>query len=213
MPGPLVFGAPAAGAALLAAAEWTLAACVTGLVAVGIMEGTKDNTDEKDKAEADTKVITSSRTECEKCPAIGKVTMVWESTNGRSDIAINYQAAIAKTIYDPALSRIETWECGKVNFDGWQPVNCLFLEAKANYDQFFKDGEPKWFYAEFRKKPTDKTGLESMEWQAKRQSLLCIQFNNIPKSHWHFLQPVSYGYFAKIFAKLPNIKTFFTPRP
>ncbi|MDB6369994.1 restriction endonuclease fold toxin 5 domain-containing protein [Photorhabdus bodei] len=208
MPLPLL--APAAPA-LLAAAAWTLAACATGLAAVGVMESTKDKEGEQDKAKADTQTIASSRTECEKCPAIGNVTMVWEKTTSYSEITIAYQTKIAGTIYNPELNLIETWLCMDTNFDGWKPAKCLFLEAKALYDQFFEDGLPKWFYAEFKKKPTDKTGLESMMWQAERQNNVCASLKNIPKSHWHFLQPVSYGYFTKAFAKFINIKTFNTP--
>ncbi|WP_262499995.1 restriction endonuclease fold toxin 5 domain-containing protein [Photorhabdus heterorhabditis] len=140
MPLPLL--APAAPA-LLAAAEWTLATCAAGLVAIGVMESTKDKEGEQDKAKADTQTITSSRTECEKCPAIGKVMMVWEKTTSYSEITIAYQTKIAGTIYNPELNLIETWLCMDTNFDGWKPAQCLFLEAKAKYDQFFKNGEPK----------------------------------------------------------------------
>ncbi|CDL86724.1 restriction endonuclease fold toxin 5 domain-containing protein [Xenorhabdus cabanillasii] len=213
MPLPLVL----AGPALAAAAEYTLAA-IAGIaigvgVGVGINEATKDKekTDEKDKAEARTDAISTTRERCDKCPAIGQVVMVWEKCPSYSEITIAYQTKIAGTIYNPELVVIQTWECQKTNFDGWKPEKCLFLEAKALYDQFFEDGLPKWFYAKFKKKPTDKSGLESMIWQAKRQNDVCISMNSIPKSHWHFLQPVSYGYFTKAFAKFINIKTFNTP--
>ncbi|EYU13181.1 MULTISPECIES: restriction endonuclease fold toxin 5 domain-containing protein [Photorhabdus] len=208
MPLPLL--APAAPA-LLAAAEWTLAACATGLAAVGVMESAKDKEGEQDKAKADTQTIASSRTECEKCPAIGNVTMVWEKTTSYSEITIAYQTKIAGTIYNPELNLIETWLCMDTNFDGWKPAQCLFLEAKAKYDQFFKNGEPDWIFGEFRKTPTSKTGAESTIWQAERQNRVCIGLNNIPKSHWHFLQPISYEYFSEMFVPFTNIKTFHTP--
>ncbi|PHM50528.1 restriction endonuclease fold toxin 5 domain-containing protein [Xenorhabdus miraniensis] len=217
MSGPLVLGAPAAGSALLAAAEWTLAACVAGLVAVGIMEGTKDKeeTAEKDKAESRTDAMSTTREKCDKCPAIGQVVMVWETTKSYSEITIAYQTKIAGTMYNPKLNLIETWLCQSVNFDGWKPGKCLFLEAKAKYDQFFEDGEPKWFYEHFRKKPTDMTGLESMISQASRQNEVCTSLNSIPKSHWHFLQPVSYTYFTGAFSSFgfTNIITFNTLMP
>ncbi|WP_434526125.1 restriction endonuclease fold toxin 5 domain-containing protein [Photorhabdus asymbiotica] len=208
MPLPLL--APATPA-LLAAAEWTLAACAAGLTAVGVMESTKDREGEQDRANADTQTMTSSRTECEKCPAIGNVTMVWEKTTSYSEITIAYQTKIAGTIYNPELNIIETWLCMGTNFDGWKPAQCLFLEAKAKYDQFFKNGEPSWVFGEFRKTPTNKTGAESTIWQAERQNRVCMELNNIPKSHWHFLQPISYEYFSEIFVHFTNIKTFHTP--
>ncbi|MDC9595091.1 restriction endonuclease fold toxin 5 domain-containing protein [Xenorhabdus sp. IM139775] len=192
--------------AILGAAEYAasaLAGILLGVgVGIGVDELTKDKEDEKDKAESDTKVITSSRTECEKCPAIGKVVMVWESTNGRSASAITYQAAIAKTIYDANLSRIESWDCLGVNFDGWQPYSCLFLEAKAKYDNFFKNGRPMDWWA---------NGHLSMISQAERQQMVCSSLNSIPNSHWHFLQPVSFAYYARALSKFPNIKVFNTP--
>ncbi|PHM45104.1 hypothetical protein Xmau_01311 [Xenorhabdus mauleonii] len=201
MPVPLVL----AGPAILAAAEYTLTALAgiaigTG-VAVGINEATKDKSDEQDKAKAETEAITSSRTKCKECPAIGKVMMVWESTNGRSALAISYQALISKTIYDANLSRIESWNCLSVSFDGWQPSNCLFLEAKAKYDNFFKNGIPMgWWEGQF-----------SMMSQAEKQQMVCSSLNAIPTSHWHFLQPISFAYYARAFSKFPNIKVFHTP--
>ncbi|MBD1225956.1 hypothetical protein IQ211_00795 [Xenorhabdus griffiniae] len=117
-----------------------------------------------------------------------------------------------RLVYNPELNLIETWLCQSVNFDGWKPGKCLFLEAKAKYDQFFEDGEPKWFYEHFRKKPTDMTGLESMISQASRQNEVCTSLNSIPKSHWHFLQPISYIYFTGAFSSFgfTNIITFNT---
>ncbi|TDB45075.1 restriction endonuclease fold toxin 5 domain-containing protein [Photorhabdus khanii] len=206
MPLPLL--APAAPA-LLAAAEWTLAACAAGLAAIGVMESTKDREGEQDKAKTDTQTIASSRTECEKCPAIGNVTMVWEKTTSYSEITIAYQTKIAGTIYNPELNIIETWLCMNTNFDGWKPAQCLFLEAKAKYDQFFKNGEPKNFYKDVKLKG-DMSGHDSMIYQAKKQNLVCITLNNVPKSHWHFLQPVSYAYFSRAFTKFNNIKVFNT---
>ncbi|EQB97888.1 restriction endonuclease fold toxin 5 domain-containing protein [Photorhabdus temperata] len=198
MPLPLL--APAAPA-LLAAAEWTLATCAAGLAAVGVMESTKDREGEQDKAKADTQTIASSRTECEKCPAIGNVTMVWEKTTSYSEITIAYQTKIAGTIYNPELNIIETWLCMDTNFDGWKPAQCLFLEAKAKYDQFFENGTPK---------PWWKSSDYSMQKQGKRQQWVCISLNSIPNSHWHFMQPISYAYYLEKLSIYSNIKVFHT---
>ncbi|PQQ42662.1 hypothetical protein C6H65_02970 [Photorhabdus luminescens] len=201
MPLPLL--APAAPA-LLAAIEWTLAACATGLAAVGVMESTKDKEGEQDKAKADTQTIASSRTECEKCPAIGKVMMVWEKTTSYSEITIAYQTKIAGTIYNPELNLIETWLCMDTNSDGWKPAQCLFLEAKAKYDQFFKNGIPmNWW-------KISKSGDRSMTTQVEKQQEVCTTLNGIPNSHWHFMQPISYSYYLEKFSIYPNIKVFHT---
>lgn len=215
MPLPVVFAVPA----ILAAAEYTLTA-LAGIaigvgVGVGINEATKDKeeTGEKDKAEARTDAISTTREKCDECPAIAQVVMVWEKCPSYSDITIAYQTRIAGTKYDPALVAIQTWQCQDANFDGWKPEKCLFLEAKAKYDQFFENGKPKWFYEHFKKKETDKSGFESMIYQAERQNGVCTNLSNIPKSHWHFLQPVSYAYFSRAFTSLGliNISTFNTP--
>ncbi|WP_240042429.1 Tox-REase-5 domain-containing protein [Photorhabdus khanii] len=66
--------------------------------------------------------------------------MIWEKTTSYSEITITYQTKIAGAIYNPELNIIETWLCMDTNFDGWKPAQCLFLEAKAKYDQFFKNG-------------------------------------------------------------------------
>ncbi|PHM51655.1 restriction endonuclease fold toxin 5 domain-containing protein [Xenorhabdus hominickii] len=206
MPVPLVLGAPAAGSALLAAAQWTLAACVAGFVAVGIMEGTKDKaeTNQKDKAEAKTDAISTTREQCEKCPAIGQVTPYWESVSISADSTI-YQIQICNSVYMPETEKIQVWLCLSVRFDGWKPQQCLFLEAKAKYDQFFENAEPKFWWK------ISKSGHISMMSQAGRQQTVCSTLKGIPNSHWHFLQPMSFAYYARAFSIYANIKVLHTP--
>ncbi len=85
-------------------------------------------------------LVNCPKCKCEKCPEIGNITMIWEKTTSYSEITITYQTKIAGAIYNPELNIIETWLCMDTNFDGWKPAQCLFLEAKAKYDQFFKNG-------------------------------------------------------------------------
>ncbi|TDB45073.1 Tox-REase-5 domain-containing protein [Photorhabdus khanii] len=155
-------------------------------------------------------LVNCPKYKCEKCPAIGNVTMVWEKTTSYSEITIAYQTKIAGTIYNPELNIIETWLCMDTNFDGWKPAQCLFLEAKANYDQFFKNGEPNGFYRKIKLGKKKLSGHDNMLKQARKQNEVYIALNNIPKSHWHFLQFVSYSYFTETFAPYLNIKTFNT---
>ncbi|MDX7992699.1 restriction endonuclease fold toxin 5 domain-containing protein [Xenorhabdus littoralis] len=204
MPIPLVL----AGPALLAAAEYTLTALAgiaigTG-VAVGINEATKDKSDEQDKAKAETEAITSSRTKCEECPAIGHVIPYWESVSISADSTL-YQIQVCNSTYEPATGKIEVWKCLEVRFDGWEPKQCLFLEAKAKYDQFFKDGVPMPWWK------VSKSGHLSMMSQSAKQQAVCTKFEGIPNSHWHFLQPINYAYYLKMFSVYPNIKVFHTP--
>ncbi|WP_368073412.1 Tox-REase-5 domain-containing protein [Lonsdalea iberica] len=90
----------------------------------------------------------------------------------------------------------------KVKFDGWKPERCLFLEAKGHYDQFFdKESKPMaWF-----------SGQYEIQEQAKRQQNAIDICESIPKCHWHFMEPVSFSYFSKIFVIYPDLIMHHTP--
>ncbi|NRN29592.1 restriction endonuclease fold toxin 5 domain-containing protein [Photorhabdus heterorhabditis] len=199
MPLPLVV--PVA----LTAAEYA-ASALTGIlvgvgVGLGVTEMTKDKDDEKEQEEARTDVISTTREECKACPAIEKVSPSWESTRSYSQVTLDYQLQIAKTVYKPDAKLIQVWECLGVSFDGWRPKACLFLESKAKYDQFFRKGKPmEWW-----------TGDNSMIKQASRQQEVCTSLNSIPRSHWHFMEPMSATYYSKEFSGHPNVKVFHTP--
>ncbi|MBD2794418.1 restriction endonuclease fold toxin 5 domain-containing protein [Xenorhabdus szentirmaii] len=200
MPVPLFFAVPAIAAAL----EYTLTA-MAGIaigvgVGVGINEATKDKEDEKDNAKSDTEVITSSRTKCKECPAIGNVSPYWEVVS-ISAISTIYQIQICNSVYDAATNRIQVWNCKVVRFDGWKPEQCLFLEAKAKHKQFFKNGTPQGWWV----------GHESMQNQAQRQQNVCISFEGIPNSHWHFMEAEIAAYYSNVFSIHTNIKVFHTP--
>ncbi|MFD0706166.1 restriction endonuclease fold toxin 5 domain-containing protein [Photorhabdus akhurstii] len=199
MPLPLLV--PAA----LTAAEYAASALAGILVGVGVglgvTEMTKDKDDEKEQAEARTDVISTTREECKACPAIEKVSPSWESTSSYSQVTLDYQLQIAKTVYKPDAKLIQVWECLGVSFDGWRPKACLFLESKAKYDQFFRKGKPMEWWA----------GDKSMIKQASRQQEVCTSLNSIPRSHWHFMEPMSATYYSKEFSGHPNVKVFHTP--
>ncbi|MGS0630374.1 Tox-REase-5 domain-containing protein, partial [Photorhabdus asymbiotica] len=90
----------------------------------------------------------------------------------------------------------------KVTFDGWQPKRCLFLEAKARYDQFFDSkGKPKSWWK----------GAKSGKKQAERHQTVCNALDNMPHVEWHFLQPISYKYFKALFIEHKNISVHYTP--
>ncbi|WP_391528690.1 restriction endonuclease fold toxin 5 domain-containing protein [Photorhabdus akhurstii] len=199
MPLPLLV--PAA----LTAAEYAASALAGILVGVGVglgvTEMTKDKDNEKEQEEARTDVISTTREECKACPAIEKVSPSWESTSSYSQITLDYQLQIAKTVYKPDAKLIQVWECLGVSFDGWRPKACLFLESKAKYDQFFRKGKPVIWW----------TGDESMKKQGRRQQDVCASLSDIPRSHWHFMEPVSAAYYSQEFAGYFNIKVFHTP--
>ncbi|MCW7762354.1 restriction endonuclease fold toxin 5 domain-containing protein [Photorhabdus luminescens] len=187
----------------LTAAEYAASALAGILVGVGVGLGVEEMTkeDEKEESLAQTDEISTAREECKVCPATEKVSSSWESTSSYSQITLDYQLQIAKTIYKPDAKLIQVWECLGVSFDGWRPEWCLFLESKAKYDQFFRKGKPVIWW----------TGDESMKKQGRRQQDVCASLSDIPRSHWHFMEPVSAAYYSQEFAEYFNIKVFHTP--
>ncbi len=94
------------------------------------------------------------------------------------------------------------WNYAGVDFDGFRSSECLLLEAKARYDQFFDefDVPEDWW-----------KGDQPLMAEANRQSL-AAQPMPPTRLHWYFMQPVSYSYFSRIFAamRLP-IQTYYYP--
>ncbi|KAA1193658.1 restriction endonuclease fold toxin 5 domain-containing protein [Photorhabdus heterorhabditis] len=248
MPIPLL--APVA----VGAAEYVASACAGVLIAVGIMEASKEKPVEDDghihrkkmdfvispeitdedrnivwSAEAhadfwedddlgdesvDTSAVqakaqskaeecekTENKKECKACLAIPVTSEKYRKVSRWSAITINYQRFIAQTKYDPTIQMIQEFQCLKVTFDGWRPAYCLFLEAKARYDQFFKDNKPKRWWA----------GRYSARNQAERHQTVCDVLEETPHVEWHFLQPISCGYFKVLFSKYKNISVHYTP--
>ncbi|OCQ51671.1 hypothetical protein Ppb6_03064 [Photorhabdus australis subsp. thailandensis] len=249
MPIPLL--APVA----VGAAEYVASACAGVLIAVGIMEASKekpveddehihrkkmdfvispDITDEdrnivwnaeahadfwedddlgeesvdtsaaqaKAQSKAEECEKTESKRECKACLAIPVTSEKYRKVSRWSAITINYQRFIAQTKYDPTIQMIQEFQCLKVTFDGWRPTYCLFLEAKARYDQFFiSEDEPKGWWK----------GVFSAEKQAERHQKVCDVLEETPRVEWHFLQPISYGYFKILFSDHKNISVHYTP--
>ncbi|MBS9435990.1 hypothetical protein EAE91_01975 [Photorhabdus noenieputensis] len=145
---------------------------------------------------------TETKKECQACLAIPVTSEKYRKVSRWSAITINYQRFIAKTKYNPVTQMIQEFQCLKVTFDGWRPEYCLFLEAKARYDQFFKSNEEpkKWW-----------KGVFSAIRQAQRHQTVCNVLDGSPHVEWHFLQPISYGYFKVQFSEHKNISVHYTP--
>ncbi|MFY3769826.1 Tox-REase-5 domain-containing protein [Providencia manganoxydans] len=143
-----------------------------------------------------------STTNCKKCPAIGQVGPHKQSIEGWSAASVTYQQRICSTTtgHDGIKNYINEYKCQGVAFDGWRETECLFLEAKGKYDNFFKkDGDP-WF-----------KGVDGVMAQAGRHQLALDSLQNIPYCHWHFLEPVSAKYFQGQFSIFSNLVVFHTP--
>ncbi|NRR32198.1 hypothetical protein HSX11_18640 [Oxalobacteraceae bacterium] len=177
-----------------------------GIVAVGGVGAAAINEAAKKKAEsaenakatpiAQAGTQTKTRDTCSKCPP-DCGTLVPRDWN-MSEISRAYQARI--TGFVPGTE----WSFRGNDFDGFKSQACLLLEAKAKYDQFFSSvSKPKVFFS--------LTGLPKIRDQAIRQSEV-IEASPPSQLHWHFMEPLSYGFFSQAFANsfLP-IVTHLTP--
>ena len=187
----------AAGGALLRALG---VAAVAGAGAVAVNEVTKNKVESADKAKsapiAEAGTQAKTKDTCDKCPPDGGM-LVRREWN-MSQLSRNYPSRIT------GFAPYTEWSYQVTDFDGFKSKACLLIEAKAAYDQFFKSAtKPKKFF--------EITGNHKILDQARRQSGVVIA-SPPSQLHWHFMQPLSYAYFAAQFADdfLP-IKTFHTP--
>ncbi|ELY3817115.1 hypothetical protein SMX96_002847 [Cronobacter sakazakii] len=153
-----------------------------------------------------TKNQTSAQTEtderkCKSCPPEGKVMPMVRRCSRWSMVTISYQTRICGTFYNPETKQIEEFKYCGVSFDGWKAKLCQFWEAKARYDQFFKaDGTRKSWWS----------GDISAKKQASRHQIVAT-VNQPLKVVWLFMQPISYGYFSKVFSQYKDIITRWQP--
>ncbi|EKS6641997.1 hypothetical protein QCD58_000743 [Enterobacter hormaechei] len=189
--------------ALAAALGVTIGA---GVASQMVNKGEKDETAGKVTAADSTKP-------CEKCTAIPWVSPIQEPFNG-SETSLNYQMRICGTYSmhnSNGTTSVEEYafrhpgltnSTKQVKFDGWKPAECLFLEAKGKYDSFFdKNGEPYSWYE----------GDQDTKDEARRQQNALSLCDDIPECHWHFMEPVSFAYYSKIFRKYPRFTVLHTP--
>lgn len=116
------------------------------------------------------------------CPPL-KGRLKWIDRSANSKLSRDYQQYITK--FPPNFE----WYFEKIHFDGFFPARCELPEAKARYDQFFKNGQPRPFY-----------NIAKDHDEAKRQY-------NVTKSNpptilkWYFMTPVYYSYMKNYFSQ------------
>ncbi|MFP5390734.1 MAG: restriction endonuclease fold toxin 5 domain-containing protein [Gammaproteobacteria bacterium] len=187
----------AAGVALLRALGVTAAA---GAGAVAINEAAKKKADAADKAKAapiaQAATQTKTRDRCSKCqPDCGALV---QRNWSMSEDSRSYQARI--TGFSPGTE----WNFDSTDFDGFRSQTCTLLEAKARYDQFFDaTGDPKIFFRI--------VGIPKINSQAIRQNIVVVGASPA-QLQWHFMQPLSWAYFARSFRRaFLSITTVLTP--
>lgn len=184
-----------------------LAALGVGVVAGAAGEAAKEQArkrqEEADKAKSTpisrTEAQTKARKKCPDCTP-DRGAPFNRPTAGWSEVSIAYQARIGGMPVGPGF--ITEWLFSGVTFDGFDSSECLLKEAKAKYDQFFDDfGDPKEWWK----------GDEPIMAEASAQSVVAKPQPPV-QLRWHFMQPMSYRFFSKVFSamRLP-IETVFQP--
>lgn len=135
-------------------------------------------------AEALKKAIEMAQDEdCSKrkqCPAL-KGSPKWIDRSKNSKLSIIYQQYITK--FPPNME----WLFEGILFDGFFPERCELPEAKGRYDQFFRGGEPRFFF-----------NTEKIYAEAIRQYKV-VERNPPTILIWYFMTPIFYSYMKKIF--------------
>ena len=157
----------------------------TGGVVVG--EQIEDRRSEADKAKdaplAKAEVDAAAREKCRDCPPLAGHEIEKHFRERKS--WMDYQVR-------------------KREFDGFKPAECLLMEAKAGYDQFFSG--PGEFEYDFKKRIIhDMVGQVGLQNKA-------AQPRPPVKLHWYFMEPWTYAYLKPMFFEIsPTIKVIFQP--
>lgn len=137
--------------------------------------------------------------------------------SGVSELSLDYQSAICGSNWYPQKKNDKTskniieWVYFKgpgnppVEFDGWIPRFCLFLEAKARYDHLFKEEKGTIVVAQWAR-----TFITKLEDQASRQDHVCST-NKPAKCCWVWMTIKAYQYFNSIKRNYPNLYSIYVP--
>lgn len=136
---------------------------------------------------------------------------------GMSLLSLDYQSAISdvewyteegnkKSKFIPEWVYFQGPGNPPVDFDGWLPRFCLFLEAKARFDFLFQKGIGKPVIQKWALQLYDK--LDS---QAERQNTVC-SFNMPAKCCWVWMTDKAFRYFKQVIQpKYPHLFSIYVP--
>ena len=167
------------------------AAAATAGAAAGAWAAVKGGSDSKDDTRQQAPTLKFPRMKpCEDCPP-GSAGRAVRSNVSMPEVSRVYQGRITGRPYSIKPAWSEEWRWMGVDFDGFQPQECLMQEAKARYDQFVgADGEAKGFFK----------GFESMKEQARAQSI-AVHSNPPTRLLWYFMTPRAQQYMRRFLAK------------
>jgi hypothetical protein len=137
---------------------------------------------------------------CKNCPPDQGTTFQRNFTQPKE--WIGYQTRITGMPSGPTF--ITEWLFRGVYFDGFRSSECLLMEAKATYDQFFD------MWGEF-KYPFQRQIFIDMTEDALKQNLVAVPKPPV-QLRWYFQEPVSFRFMQKILNKAaPEIEVIYQP--
>ena len=154
------------------------AAAAAGAVA-GMWAAVTGSSDSKDDTRQQAPTLTLPRTKpCGDCPP-GLTGQAVRTNVSMPEVSRVYQGRITGRPYSIKPAWSEEWRWMGIDFDGFQPQECLMQEAKARYDQFVgRDGMPLPFFE----------GFEARTDQVKRQAA-AVHANPPTRLLWYFMTP------------------------
>ncbi|MYM96879.1 Tox-REase-5 domain-containing protein [Duganella vulcania] len=190
--------------AIEAAVARVLVALGVGAVAGAAGEAARKRQKEADEAKAAPIARADVRTKekCKNCTADeGKPYL--RNTAGWPETSIAYQIRITQMPPAPPGFLTE-WDFGGTKFDGFRSAECLLMEAKARYDQFFDE------WGGFKYRFQDKIFMGMLD-EAVKQNNAAVPKPPI-QLQWYFMEPTSYRYMSKILSRAtPQIEVLYRP--
>ncbi len=115
---------------------------------------------------------------CKDCPP-GQTGRPVRRPGSMPQISREYQGRVTGRPYSLKPPWSEEWNWANVDFDGFQPGDCLMQEAKARYDQFvLADGKAVRFFE----------GFDKMRAQMERQAT-AVHAHPPTRLLWYFMTP------------------------
>jgi Restriction endonuclease fold toxin 5 len=178
MAGLLLTGLEAAVAELGPALARAGAALLGGAATAGTASLSGDTAKEDSKAAPIARTLPRTGESCKKCPPESGAKI--RQNHGVNWKSYRYQARITGFTFDAEECRwSDEWKWLAIDFDGFQPGDCLLQETKVDYDQFLDDdAEPLFWYR----------GFKGVRDQLNRQAVI-VNTNPPARLMWYFMTP------------------------
>ncbi|KIX54272.1 hypothetical protein SZ31_24720, partial [Burkholderia pseudomallei] len=175
-------------------------ALLGGATVAGTASLSGDTPKEDSKATPDVRALPRTGESCKKCPPDAGARI--RRNHGVNWNSYRYQARITGFPFDTEACRwSEEWDWLGVDFDGFQPGECMLQETKGNYDQFL-DGSIPGAEDFFR-------GFDKMETQITTQASK-VRANPPARLTWYFQTPLTRRKMAPLLASL-GVRSVYQP--